>query len=364
MRIAALLTDAYGGRGGIAKVNRDLLAALAGHERTDEIVALPRRIDVGYDGIPDKVTFRTGAAAGRSAYLRETARCAAIGGLGLVVCGHVNLAPLARVIAAVRRVPALMVIHGMEAWTATGRAWTDRAAAGMPAVLAVSRFTLDRYLGWAHPSATFVVPNAVDLSRFAPGPKSADMEERWGLRGKLVLLTLGRLEATERAKGFDQMLAILPRLAEERPEVVYVIAGEGTDRPRLEDEVRRRGLTGRVVFTGEIPEERKADLYRTADLYVMPSRLEGFGLVYLEALASGRPVVGSAIDGSREALLDGKLGELVDPDRPDDILRGIRAAFARPKGVVPSELSGFSIDAYRRRIHDVVDAVAGGRGGR
>src|SRR5439155_2564410 len=98
------------------------------------------------------------------------------------------------------------------------------------------------------------------------------------------------------------------------PNVVYVVCGEGPDRSRLERKAVGLGVRDRVVFTGFIPEALKADYYRLADAYVMPSRGEGFGIVFLEAMACGIPVMGSRLDGSREALLDGELGVLVNPD--------------------------------------------------
>ena len=95
----------------------------------------------------------------------------------------------------------------------------------------------------------------------------------------------------------------------------------------------RWGLSDRVVFAGFIPEAEKADHYRLADAYVMPGRGEGFGFVFLEAMACGIPVVGSRLDGSREALRQGDLGILVDPDRPDDIAgRHSRGPEAAPGG--------------------------------
>jgi glycosyltransferase involved in cell wall biosynthesis len=119
-------------------------------------------------------------------------------------------------------------------------------------------------------------------------------------------------------------------------------------------------VADRVVFAGRVDEEEKADHYRLADVFVMPGRGEGFGIVYLEALACGIPVVGSVLDGSRDALLDGRLGVLVDPDDRADLVRGIREALTRPKGEVSPLLSEFSEERFAGRVHAILDATAGG----
>jgi glycosyltransferase involved in cell wall biosynthesis len=97
-----------------------------------------------------------------------------------------------------------------------------------------------------------------------------------------------------------------------------MIVGDGDDRGRLEEKVKSLGLSQQVIFAGKILEHEKASHYCLADAYVMPSHGEGFGIVFLEALACGVPVIGSKVDGSREALLDGQLGRLVDANLPDD----------------------------------------------
>src|SRR6185295_7156824 len=100
------------------------------------------------------------------------------------------------------------------------------------------------------------------------------------------------------------------------PTLKYMIVGDGDDLARLEQKTFSLGLSERVIFAGRISEEEKAAHYCLADAYVMPSRGEGFGIVFLEALACGLPVMGSLADGGREALLDGALGCLVDPSNP------------------------------------------------
>jgi phosphatidyl-myo-inositol dimannoside synthase len=181
--------------------------------------------------------------------------------------------------------------------------------------------------------------------------------ERWGLAGRRVLLTLARLEARERYKGIDEILDILPSLITEFPDLVYVIAGDGSDRARLESKVQTLGIGKRVVFTGYVPENDKRDLYRAAHVFAMPSHGEGFGIVFLEAMACGIPVVASTMDGSREAVRDGALGLAINPTDPAALRSAIRAALTRPRGVVPEGLDYFDMKNFERRVHTIVDQV-------
>jgi phosphatidylinositol alpha-1,6-mannosyltransferase len=155
------------------------------------------------------------------------------------------------------------------------------------------------------------------------------------------------------------VIEVLPRLVARMPGVRYLVCGDGTDRARLEAKVKALGLAEHVRFAGFVPEDRKADFYRVADAFVMPSRGEGFGIAFLEAAACGLPLVGSKLDGGREALLEGRLGLLVDPDDPDEIEAAICAALARPKRV-PEELTEFSFARFAGRASRIALDIAHG----
>ena len=169
-------------------------------------------------------------------------------------------------------------------------------------------------------------------------------------------MTLGRLASEERYKGFDEVIEALPELARKIPNISYLICGDGPDRARLEEKARSLGVHDRVVFAGFITEARKVDYYRLADAYIMPSRGEGFGIVLLEALACGLPAMGSTVDGSREALLEGALGELVDPANAGQVVTGIMNTLARRKGV-PDRLQEYATSAFHKRASGIVSEV-------
>ena len=165
------------------------------------------------------------------------------------------------------------------------------------------------------------------------------------------------MSADERYKGFDEIIDLMPRLIARVPNLAYVAAGDGSDRARLEAKAKALGVEKNVLFTGRIEEAEKADLYRLADAYVMPSSGEGFGFVILEALACGIPVVASAADGTREAVRGGELGLVVDPQDADGLERAIIDALLCPKKI-PLGLDYFSFPNFERRLAGALGQMA------
>lgn len=157
-----------------------------------------------------------------------------------------------------------------------------------------------------------VIPLGTDPARFHPA----------GLRSQhpLTLLTVSRLVDY---KGIDLVIRLLPTLLAEFPDLVYRIAGDGADRARLEELSARCRVDRAVRFLGQIPEEDLPGLYRSADIFVMPSSREGFGLAYLEASASGLPVVAGRAGGAWDAVREGETGYLVSPTRPEETLEAL-----------------------------------------
>ncbi len=357
MRLLVFHTDAFGGFGGIAKYNRDLLTCLCSHPEVDEVVALPRLAPSPTGVLPAGLCLRRGSLGGKMQYgLASVRELATIKGYETVICAHIHLLPFAYAAAKRFRCPLVLFIYGIDAWEPSRRREVGALAHRVDAVVSISRETLNRFRRWAPvPEARcHVLPNAFTPEDFSSGPKSPELVARYGLEGRRVLMTLGRMAATERYKGFDEVMDQLPWLLEREPDLAYLVVGDGTDRPRLEAKAAGLGLPGRIVFTGRIPDEEKADHYRLADVYVMPSYGEGFGFVFLEAMACGIPVVASKVDGSREAVRDGLLGELVDPSDPEQVRAGILAALAKPRGVVPEGLSYFAFHRFEQRTHNLL----------
>lgn len=219
------------------------------------------------------------------------------------------------------RSPYLVVEHGIETWGHLhGSMKTSLQAAN--GHLPVSNFTRDVLIreGGIEPSRIVTVPDTFREDAFAPGPKPGYLLQRHGLKAdQPVLLTVGRLNPDEAYKGHDQVIAALPILRSSHPETRYVIVGTGADEARLRQCAADHGQSDAVIFAGFIAEQELADYYRLCDLFVMPSTGEGFGIVYLEALASGRPCIVGNLDASPEAIGNGRLGFVVNPRSPQEI---------------------------------------------
>jgi len=357
-----LCTDIYGGRGGIAKFNRDLCCALSAEPLSADLTVLPRVAPVDpLEEIPPSVTYDPDAAGSTVTYVGHTLRHsfgAQPSRFDAVLCGHINLLPAAVLASWIQGAPLLLIIHGIDAWT-PHNSWLVRAL--LPQVdtlVTVSQCTKDRFLAWAPLDATqgHVIPNCIDLDAYRPGSKRDDLLNRYGLHDCTILLTLGRLSSEEQYKGHDEILEVLPDLAEDISDIAYLVCGDGDDHPRLEAKAERLGVKDRVVFAGYVPEKEKEDHYRLADAFVMPGRGEGFGIVYLEAMACGVPVVASSADASREAVRNSQLGAVVNPDDSDDLLRGIHEALDTGRGV-PSGLEYFSHGNFKYRWEQLIENV-------
>jgi len=162
----------------------------------------------------------------------------------------------------------------------------------------------------------------VDLEHFQPGPRNPQLIEQYGLAGKKVLLTVARLVSR---KGHKIVLQALPKVLRTVPDLKYLIAGEGPEKAHLEQMVGELGLGDIVTFVGDISHQSIREFYNACDVFVMVNRLdpdgdvESFGMVFTEANAMGKAVIGGRSGGAVEAVVEGQTGFLVDPDSAEEV---------------------------------------------
>jgi phosphatidylinositol alpha-1,6-mannosyltransferase len=209
-------------------------------------------------------------------------------------------------------------------------------------VLCVSRDTRRNILRRSDvvPERVRVHPNTVS-DDFTPGDRSIARKKFGWEEDRFVLLSVGRLSSAERYKGHDRVIKLLPKLLSVKPSVNYVISGEGDDLARLEKMCADCGVSHAVTFLGYVPRADLCDLYRAADLFVLPSSGEGFGIVFLEAMACGTPALGLGVAGAKDALVDGALGQCPSYEELEAALLGSLNIESRG----PFELS---LDVHKR----------------
>lgn len=362
VKVLALVTDAFGGSGGIAQYNRDLLTAWS---RLGRIVVVPR------NGAPERAVTagieQLAPSSGRVIYAVRSLAKAVADRPDIVFCGHLYMAPLAWLAARLSRARLVVQVHGIDAW-ARPRRWQRLAVERADLVLSVSRYTRARLLAWSRiaPEKVVVLPNTVD-ERFSPGDR-AGARARFGFKDETVIVSVGRLDSRERYKGQDRVIAALADLRREHPGLVFAIAGEGDDRPRLEAQARDAGVAAMVRFLGRVPAEDLPDLYRAADLFALPSTGEGFGIVFLEAMACGTPAIGLSEAGACDALAEGRLGVSVPGEELvaalADTCRALRAApladgaeAARRRALSQSVRRLFGQDIFGRRARAILETA-------
>ncbi len=357
----------FGAPGGIQTVCRDILRAMVqGWPSARHRVLLyhdrevPAWADEAY-GDARLLPCGTARGASRLRYAHAFARALMRRRPGLVVAGHAGLAPLAGLSKRLLGVPYVVWLYGIEIRRLRGR---SRLAALRQAdrLVTVSRHTR-RELDAVAPAASLrsvILPNAVH-DRFRPGGGAA-VRRRLGLDQEPVLLTVARYDAAQGHKGYDLVVRALPAILVRCPDTRYVLVGQGDDLPRVRALARGLGVDHAVVCAGAVPDEELPAWYDACDLFVMPSRGEGFGLVYIEALACGKPVIAGDRDGGRDALLDGRLGMMVDPDDADRLAEAVLEFLT---GRAPAELTDpvrlrreclrhFGFAAFEERIRDLV----------
>jgi len=283
-------------------------------------------------------------------------------GAGLCVVGHVALASTALAMKRLGLISDyLVVLHGIEAWRPSGRL-TRAAIRQASGIIATTRFTAKEFQiqnGFVAANV-FIMPLAVEDTLF---------EERSALQPGLGLrvLSVGRLDKSERYKGFDELILATARLRREDIPVTLRIVGSGDDSGRLEALARETGAMPYVHFAGGIPDDSLRREYQTCDVFAMPSAKEGFGIVFLEAMSNGKPCIGGRHGGTPEVIRDGVDGYLVESGNVEQLAQKLKYLYEHPdqaeamgKSSLARLRNEFTYSVMRRRWFAAFDSILRG----
>jgi phosphatidyl-myo-inositol dimannoside synthase len=322
--------------GGIQRAGRHMafvLTEFAASKKMDyRLLSLNDTQDLHRIRFADREFVFTGAARGKAGFA-VAAMKAARRKAKLVLAAHPNLAPIVRSMNLLApRMKSVICTHGVEVWEPLSR-MRRRALQRATIVLAPSRATADsvvslqgvarekvRVLHWALDPDFEARPAANSSSRLpAEFPQGR------------VILTVGRWLANERYKGMDTLIQAMPRLLLRWPDAALVVVGSGDDKEWLINLARDSGVQRHIHFLSDLTSSELSACYAAAELFALPSRGEGFGFVYLEAMARGKPVIGGAHGGAPEIIQDGLTGYLVQHGDTVQLATSIDALLSNPE---------------------------------
>jgi len=309
---SVLLTPNLLGADGVSALSREIVRALP---RPSAVLSLHDAADTR--ALPAGVEMQ-GAAGSRGSFLA----CAAALSLRCssdtdIVCSHLHLAPAAA-LQAWRGGHLTTVLCGIESWVPLRKpeAWALERAS----LVAISAHTATRFKD-ANPAFS-----GRDVEVCHPGLPDRPVADT-GPGDDAPALIVARMSADERYKGHDELFDLWPALLDRQPGARLLVVGDGTDRARLESRVESLGLSRVIAFAGRVSDEELGRLYDGCRFLVMPSRDEGFGLVFLEAMRAGRPCIG-AQGAAAEIIEHGVTGLVVDPGRAGDLAASVLRLFS------------------------------------
>ena len=361
-----VLAPSMAGTGGIQNYTASLVRALneiAG-EKNVQMVAVPGEPGARADG---------NAALGpvtKIRFLLSSITAAIFWRPQLVICAHVGVSPVGRIIQRITGSPYWVMLHGIEVWCELTPSKVE-ALREAQQLMTNSKFTLESASarhGLEKRKSVFLPPTfSIDESAAAKLTTSTV-----GSENAVIVLTVGRLAASERYKGHDVMLNAWPAVLRETPEAQYVIVGDGDDRARLQELTREMGLASSVIFKGTVTGVELQSCYDECQVFALPARTEldpraprgeGFGIVFLEAMAHGKPVVGPNVGAPPEFIHDGEHGLLVDPVDAAKVAEALIELLAHPERARQMGEAGrewvrqeYSYEMFRDRLRKILQA--------
>lgn len=349
--VLAVVTDKPSGDG-VGYVGQLLEKALA-----QICAAAPRIVALNRAAPGDAGPLRRAGFITRLAIAERSARH------GPVVFNHLGIARAQRFVPPFLRRPYAVFLHGIEIWPPELAEDRKRAVRDAMVRFSNSAYTACRVaathpdLGEIHPCPLALLPEIEEPDRDAREIARALLGPASGARVAIV----GRMSAAERYKGHDELLDSWAAVRRAVPEAKLIVMGKGDDLPRLKSRAREQGVADAVLFTGFLPDAVMRAVLADCQVFAMPSRGEGFGLAYLEAMRVGLPCVGSTADGAVDVIVDGETGRLVPSndrralaDALIALLQDSKAAKAMGALGRAREASVFSFDQFRIRVENAL----------
>jgi len=255
----------------------------------------------------------------------------------ILIISHINLAIIGLLIKTINpKCKIWLVAHGIEVWRPLSL-FKNLFLKHCDKIVCVSNFTKQQMINrhQVNPDVCIVLNNAVDPFMKLPEifAKPDNLLKRYHLTpGNPVIFTLTRLASTEQYKGHDHVIKVISKLKSSFPEIKYILSGQYDHKEeiRIQKLITEYKVDEQVILTGFIDENELPGYFLLADLFVLPSKKEGFGIVFIEALACGLPVICGNADGSIDAICNGELGKAINPDDLTELEMAITEYLKKP----------------------------------
>jgi phosphatidylinositol alpha-1,6-mannosyltransferase len=287
----------------------------------------------------------------------------------IVILSHINLSLIGITIKLINpRCQLWLIAHGIEVWRPVNFIKKAFLKHFCDKIICVSGFTSKQMTHWhqSDPEKCVVLNNAVDPFIKLPDTfeKPEYLMNRYGLSpSNQVIFTLTRLASSEQYKGYEQVIKAVSRLKCNFPAIKYILSGQydQSEEIRIKDLINKYSVNEEVILTGFLNENELIDHFLLSDLFVLPSKKEGFGIVFVEALACGLPVICGNADGSTDAIRNGELGTAINVDDLDELEKTIVRYLNSPPTITTRQnlqsqcLLHFNEKIYRNNLQKLIN---------
>lgn len=355
------LTDCYGGRGGIAQYNRNLIKALSESKSVKNIIIFQRTSSYKFEKVPKKTKLIKNINNSKIKFLIKVILFLFLKNKhDLVICNHIHLIPFAWLHSLKNNCPLLLFIFGEEAWNPTKHIISNYLCRKVKYFCAIRHYTAKKFISWSKIKnyKYFYIPNCIDHHKFNQISINKKIENQYKLKKKKIIISCARLDEEDQYKGVDEIIEVLGDLSQSVKNIIYIIIGDGNDKKRLQKKAKDLKVDNLVLFLGNVDEKTKINFLNIGHILASSGSRKTFDrypyrFSNLEGLASGMHVLCSKLIYKSD-LKDKNINMLtqVDPSNKNQLKKKIKYLLNKKK-YKKQNLKNFYFSKFKEKINKI-----------